>query len=40
VQFPISEQEYFGLRQLFLTKGSTQGEDLELILPDGHSDGC
>ncbi len=35
VQFPISDQEYFGLRQLFLTKGSRQGEDLELILPDG-----
>jgi membrane fusion protein (multidrug efflux system) len=35
VQFPISEQEYFGLRQLLLTKASRQGEDLELILPDG-----
>src|ERR1700688_4113059 len=35
VQFPISDHEYFGLRQHFLTKGSRQGEDLELILPDG-----
>jgi multidrug efflux pump subunit AcrA (membrane-fusion protein) len=35
VQFPISEQEYLGLRQLFLTEGSRQGKDLELILPDG-----
>ncbi len=35
VQFPISEQEYLGLRKLFLAKASREEEELELILSDG-----
>jgi membrane fusion protein, multidrug efflux system len=35
VQFPISDQEYLDLRKFFLAKVSSQGDELELILPDG-----
>jgi RND family efflux transporter MFP subunit len=35
VQFPISDQEYLDFRKFFLAKASSQGEELELILPDG-----
>ncbi len=35
VQFPISEQEYLGLRKIFLAKASRQADELELILSDG-----
>jgi membrane fusion protein (multidrug efflux system) len=35
VQFPISEQEYLGLRKMFLAKASRQVDELELILSDG-----
>jgi membrane fusion protein (multidrug efflux system) len=35
VQFPISEQEYLGLRSVFLTLADRQKDNLELILSDG-----
>jgi membrane fusion protein (multidrug efflux system) len=35
VEFPISEQEYLGLRQVFLARASGHDEGLELILSDG-----
>jgi membrane fusion protein (multidrug efflux system) len=35
VQFPISEQEYIGLRDAFLSQAARQEAELELILSDG-----
>ncbi len=35
VQFPISEQEFLGLRSVFLTLADRQKDNLELILSDG-----
>ncbi len=35
VQFPISEQEYIGLRDVFLSQAARREVDLELILSDG-----
>jgi membrane fusion protein (multidrug efflux system) len=35
VEFPVSEQEYLGLRLLLMGGAANQGPDLELILADG-----
>jgi membrane fusion protein (multidrug efflux system) len=35
VQFPISEEEYLGLRDFLLAKASRQEDELELILSNG-----
>jgi membrane fusion protein (multidrug efflux system) len=35
VQFPISEQEYLGLRSFFLAQTSRRDDELELVLSDG-----